>query len=77
MLFPPLFFKVAAQMVENRLQGETPPQQMQEPADLPDQQAQPSRSVLSLLGKGEGNERRETLGERTPKMLTVTPKQSI
>ncbi len=77
MFFPPLFFKVAAQMVEERLQGETPPRQMQEPADLPDQQAQPSRSVLSLLGKGPDNERRETLGERTPKVLTITAKQTI
>jgi hypothetical protein len=77
MLFPPLFFKIAAQMVEDRLQGETPPRQMQEPADLPDQQAQPSRSVLSLLGKGSDNEQQETLADRPTRVLSVTPKQKI
>ena len=77
MLFPPLFFKIAAQMIEERLQGVTPPRQMQEPADLPDQQSLPSRSALSLLGKGDNNEQQETLGERTPKVLTVSGKQTV
>lgn len=65
MRFHPLILKIAAQMIEQRLD-----EQMREPADLPEEQPL-GRSALSLLGKGE----RPTATEPAPKVITLSGKQ--
>lgn len=65
MRFNQLILKVAAQMIQERLD-----EQMREPADLPEQ-SPVGRSALSLLGKGE----RPTATEPAPKVITLSGKQ--
>jgi len=63
MKFPAVAFKVAAQMIDNRLS------QMAEPADLPTAQTaqtRPGRSALSLLGRNQ----HATATEPAPKVVT-------
>lgn len=67
MTIPPLAFKIAAEMIQQRL---TP--QATEPADLP-QQRELGGSVLGLLGTSD----RVTAKEPAPKVVTVSGKQAV
>lgn len=66
MTFPHSAFKIAAQLIEQRLQQRAALPQGEEPADLPEQMQPIRRSALSLLGHDD----RVTAKEPAPKIVT-------
>jgi hypothetical protein len=73
--FPLAAFKIATQLIEQRLEQQldsTSQPQMTEPADLPLTEEPLQGSVLSLLGHND----RSTAKEQAPKVITDSGRQA-